>query len=355
MAKIRICIVTDAWHPQINGVVTTLSRTAATLEAWGHGVKLITPAQFRTVACPTYPDIKLSLLLPGTIRKILADFAPNAVHIATEGPLGWAARSACGKLGLRFTTSYHTRFPEYVRLRWPVPLSVSYLVVKCFHGRATRTMVAPTLIDELRRRGFNNLAPWSRGVDTELFKPRDKDYLHLAHPIFLYAGRVAVEKNLPAFLNLTLPGSKVVVGDGPALAHLKRRYPEVLFTGAKRGVELARHMASADVFVFPSLTDTFGVVLLEAMACGVPVAAYPVTGPRYIVKNGINGYLDTDLGRAAIQALELTGLQSRLFARDFTWESCSKQFFGNLVLQAVVDPVSHGDQQQEVERGNTTV
>lgn len=355
MAGIRICIVTDAWHPQINGVVTTLSRTAVTLENWGHEVKLITPALFRTVACPTYPDIRLSLLLPGTMKKLLAGFAPNAVHIATEGPLGWAARSACGKLGLRFTTSYHTRFPEYVRLRWPVPLSAGYRVVRFFHGRATRTMVAPTLIDELRQRGFKNLALWSRGVDTDLFKPRDKNYLHLNRPVFLYTGRVAVEKNLPAFLDLSLPGSKVVVGDGPAMSNLKKQYPEIVFTGAKRGVELARHMASADVFVFPSLTDTFGVVLLEAMACGVPVAAFPVTGPRYIVKNGINGYLDTDLGHAAMKALELGGWQCRLFAEDFTWESCSKQFFGNLALQAVVDPAANGERQQEVERGNTAI
>ncbi len=333
MTTIRICIVTDAWHPQINGVVTTLSQTVSTLEDWGHEVKLITPALFHTIACPTYPDIRLSLFLPGAIRKLIADFLPNAVHIATEGPLGWAARAVCRKLGLLYTTSYHTRFPEYVRLRAPIPLDVSYRVVKFFHGTAARTMVAPTLIDELRRRGFNNLALWSRGVDTDLFKPRDKDYLNLERPIFLYAGRVAVEKNLPAFLDIGLPGSKVVVGDGPALARLQRRYPEVIFTGAKRGVELACHMAAADVFVFPSRTDTFGVVLLEAMACGVPVAAYPVTGPGYIVKNGINGYLNNDLRCAAMRALELNGRQCRQFAGNFSWDSCSKEFFGNLVLQ----------------------
>ena len=333
MATKRICIITDAWRPQINGVVTTLGRTVFTLEQWGHQVKMITPQRFHTFPCPSYPEIRLSLIRPGSITRLLHKYCPHAVHIATEGPLGWAGRRACLKSGRSFTTSYHTRFPEYIRLRAPIPLAWSYKVVKYFHGAAVRTMVAPTLIEELGEEGFTNLVPWSRGVDMELFKPRDSDFFHLPHPVFLYTGRVAVEKNLPAFLDLDLPGSKVVVGDGPALTNLRNQYPEVFFTGAKRGLELAHHMAGADVFVFPSLTDTFGVVLLEAMASGVPVAAFPVTGPKNLIKNGINGYVNTNLKKAAMQALKLDRIQCRLFAADFSWEACTRQFYGNLALQ----------------------
>lgn len=333
MTEMKLCVVSDAWHPQINGVVTTLSHTTAILERWGVEVKVITPELFMTMPCPTYPEIRLSLVLPSSMGRLLRDFSPHAVHIATEGPLGWAARSACKKMGLLYTTSYHTKFPEYLRLRVPVPLAWSYRVVKWFHGSAVRTMVAPTLFEELGEKGFSNLALWSRGVDMEQFRPGAKDFFDLPRPVFLYTGRVAVEKNLPAFLDLDLPGSKVVVGDGPALAELRHKYPEVLFAGARKGEELASHMAAADVFVFPSLTDTFGVVLLEAMACGVPVVAFPVTGPRYIVRNGVNGFIDKDLKGAAMRALTLDPSQCRRFASEYSWDVCTKQFFNNLAMQ----------------------
>jgi glycosyltransferase involved in cell wall biosynthesis len=288
----KICIATDAWHPQINGVVTTLNRTAETLRSWGHKILLLTPDRFATLPCPSYPEIRLSLVRPATIGRILAEFEPDAVHIATEGTLGWTTRAACRTLGLAFTTSYHTRFPEYLRLRAPVPLPLSYALLKNFHRAASRTMAAPTIIDELAARGFTHLAPWSRGVDTALFRPRPESLSSRNSPIFVNVGRVAPEKNLPAFLDLDLPGEKWVIGDGPALDGLRRRYPQVRFTGAQRGEDLARLLAAADVFVFPSLTDTFGIVLLEANACGVPVAAFPVTGPQYLVREGINGCLD---------------------------------------------------------------
>ncbi len=329
----KLCIATDAWHPQINGVVTTLTQTVETLRGWGHSVQTLTPDKFATVPCPTYPEIRLSLVLKRTIYASLKQFQPNAVHIATEGPIGWATRAACRKAGIPFTTSYHTRFPEYLRLRLPVPLRLSYCLIKRFHGAAKQTMVAPTLIDELQDKSFRNLVPWSRGVNTNLFRPRDKNFLSDPGPVFMYVGRVAVEKNLPAFLDLDLPGSKYVIGDGPALADYKKKYPDVRFTGAKKGEDLANHVAAANVFVFPSLTDTFGVVLLEAMASGVPVAAYPVTGPKYLVKNGINGWLSNDLHEAATKALEVDRKKCRNSAEQFSWDACTKQFYNNLVIQ----------------------
>lgn len=328
----KICIATDAWHPQINGVVTTLSRTAATLESWGHEVLMITPEQFTTFPCPTYPEIRLSMVAPSTIGRMLTRFGPDAVHIATEGPLGWTARAACRSLGLAFTTSYHTRFPEYLRMRAPVPLAMSYALVRGFHRLAARTMAAPTIIDELAAKDFLHLAPWSRGVDTALFRPQDAALARNPGPLFVYVGRVAPEKNLPAFLDLELPGEKWVIGDGPALGALRQAYPQVRFTGAKRGQDLAAHLAAADVFVFPSLTDTFGVVLLEANACGVPVAAFPVTGPKYIVREGVNGCLDDNLQTAALRALSVPRAACRDFAGGYSWEVCTRQFLGNLAL-----------------------
>lgn len=328
----KICVATDAWRPQINGVVTTLSRTAATLESWGHEVLMITPAQFATFPCPTYPEIRLSMVAPATIGRMLTGFGPDAVHIATEGPLGWTARAACRSLGLAFTTSYHTRFPEYLRLRAPVPLAVSYALVRGFHRPATRTMAAPTIIDELAAKDFLHLAPWSRGVDTDLFRPQEAPVPRGKGPLFVYVGRVAPEKNLPAFLDLALPGEKWVIGDGPSLAGLRQAYPQVRFTGAKRGQDLAAHLAAADVFVFPSLTDTFGVTLLEANACGVPVAAFPVTGPKYIVREGVNGCLDDNLRDAALRALSVPRAACRDFAGGCSWEVCTRQFLDNLAL-----------------------
>ena len=328
----QICLATDAWSPQINGVVTTLSRTAATLTSWGHRVLLLTPDRFRTVPCPTYPEIRLSLATTAAVSRLLADFAPDAVHIATEGPLGWTTRAACRRLQLDFTTSYHTRFPEYLRLRLPVPLTLSYAVVRRFHRPARRTMAAPTIIDELSARSFPHLVPWSRGVDTTLFRPRRRPKGGRRPPVFVSVGRVAVEKNLPAFLDLDLPGEKWVIGDGPALAGLRRDYPEARFFGAKRGEELAGLLAAADVFVFPSRTDTFGLVLLEAMACGVPVAAFPVTGPRFLVLEGENGCLDSDLRAAVERALQVDRASCRESVAAYSWEACTRQFVANLAL-----------------------
>ncbi|WP_028584068.1 glycosyltransferase family 4 protein [Desulfogranum mediterraneum] len=328
----NICIASDAWHPQINGVVTTLGKTIATLESWGHQVRVLCPGQYPTVPCPTYPEIRLALVSAHTIRRVLEQHRPDAVHIVTEGPIGRAARRACLQLGRPFTSSYHTRFPEYIRLRLPIPLALSYWYVRRFHAGAVRTMAAPTLLDELQERHFSNLVPWSRGVDTALFRPRQKKQGDQPGPILLYLGRVAVEKNLPAFLDLDLAGTKYVVGAGPALASYQRDYPEVRFTGVQQGESLARLLAAADVFVFPSLTDTFGVVLLEAMACGVPVAAFPVTGPRHIVKNGFNGVVDQDLAKAVHGALKVAPEGCLATAREYSWEACTRQFCSNLAL-----------------------
>lgn len=328
----KICIATDAWHPQVNGVVTTLSKTMHTLRQWGHQVEVISPEHYPTIPCPTYPEIRLSLVTTGGVRTLLRRHQPNAVHIVTEGSIGWATRRACKEEGMDFTTSYHTRFPEYIKMRLPVPLSTSYWVVKRFHGAAKRTMVAPTLIDELAERSFTNLVPWSRGVDTTLFKPRPKDFLPGKRPLFMYVGRVAVEKNLPAFLDLDLPGSKYVIGAGPALETYREKYPDVHFTGMKKGEELARHVAAADVFVFPSLTDTFGVVLLEAIACGVPVAAFPVTGPKFLINNGVNGYVSNDLREAAMKSLQIQPMHCLRSAREYSWDVCTEQFINNLAV-----------------------
>jgi 1,2-diacylglycerol 3-alpha-glucosyltransferase/glucuronosyltransferase len=328
----RIAIVTDAWHPQINGVVTTLGKTGEGLADMGHEVLFVTPDYFRTIPCPTYPSIHLALSPAGKMARMLDAFAPHAVHIATEGPLGWAARSYCRNRGLAFTTSYHTQFPQYIKLRVPVPMNWSYAVLRRFHGAAVRTMVpTPSLRRELRRRQFRNVVIWPRGVDTELFRPADAGVLEAPRPIAMYAGRVAVEKNIEAFLALDLPGTKYVVGDGPDLEKLRRKYPAARFTGFKKHAELAAHLAAADIFVFPSRTDTFGIVMLEAMACGVPVAAFPVTGPVDVVRNGETGVLDEDLGRAARGALSVDGRMCREHALAHSWRRATACFAANLV------------------------
>ncbi|RFA26811.1 alpha-mannosyltransferase [Alkalilimnicola ehrlichii] len=327
----RIVIVTDAWHPQVNGVVTTLSKVGAALAEKGHSVRYVTPADFRTVPCPTYPEIRLALRPGPRLRHIVRTVAPDAIHIATEGPLGWAARAYCLRRKLPFTTAYHTQFPQYVRLRAPIPLRVSYALLRRYHGAASRTLVATeSLRQELTERGFRNLSLWSRGVDSTLFRPRDKHYLDLPRPIAMYVGRVAVEKNIEAFLKLELPGSKVVVGDGPDLARLKQAYPDAHFVGYQSGERLAKHVAAADVSVFPSLTDTFGLTMLEAMACGVPVAAYPVTGPKDVVQHGVTGILDTDLAKACQAALQLDGQACIAFAQSRSWDACAEQFLTEL-------------------------
>ncbi|MFN2186080.1 MAG: glycosyltransferase family 4 protein, partial [Anaerolineae bacterium] len=268
----RIAIVTDAWLPQVNGVVRTLNKTISLLEAWGHEVLCINPREFLSIPMPSYPDIPLVLFPYGRVKHMLDEFQPDAIHLSTEGPLGWAGRRYCLRNKFPYTTTYHTRFPEYVRLRAPIPLALSYAFVRTFHKNAVLTMVATSSMKKtLEAHGFKKLAYWSRGVDIEHFVPREESVMDLPRPIAVYLGRVAVEKNIKDFLNLKLNGSKVVIGDGPALASLKMQYPDSHFLGYRENGDLARHLAAADVMVFPSRTDTFGLVMLEAMACGVPV------------------------------------------------------------------------------------
>jgi glycosyltransferase involved in cell wall biosynthesis len=324
-------IVTDAWFPQTNGVVSTLSQTVEWLKRFGHEVKILTPQDFRSIPCPTYPEIRLSLFPYGQVKNAILDFAPQALHIATEGPLGLSARRFCIKSRVCFTTSYHTQFPQYLRARFPIPLAVSYAALRRFHGAAVRCMVStPSMRAELTAQGFANLAHWQRGVDTEKFRPRVKDFLTLPRPIAAYVGRVAVEKNIDAFLSMPWAGSKIVVGDGPERARLQQQYPAATFTGYKFGEELASHLAAADVMVFPSRTDTFGLVNLEAMACGVPVAAYPVTGPIDVIEDGVTGALDVDLAAAAVRALKVDAQQCRERALKSGWDISTRQFEGNL-------------------------
>jgi glycosyltransferase involved in cell wall biosynthesis len=328
----RLALVTDAWLPQVNGVVRTLSHTIREMSAAGHEVIMISPSDFRTVPCPTYPEIRLSLFPGRAVGRRLKELDPDAVHVATEGPLGLAARNWCVRHDRPFTTAYHTQFPEYVRARVPIPLALGYAAVRWFHGRAARTLVTtPSMQRQLESRGFGNLALWGRGVDTELFRPRDKAFLGLPRPIWLYFGRVAVEKGVEDFLKLELPGTKLVVGDGPATRDLSRRYPDAVFAGYRHGEDLASHIAASDVFVFPSRTDTFGLVLLEAMACGVPVAAYPVTGPIDVVVRGVTGALDEDLRFAALAALTMHPDACREHALKHSWEAATRQFMANLM------------------------
>ena len=332
----RIAIVTDAWLPQVNGVVRTYENTLVQLKNLGHEVLILNHEGYRTVPCPSYPSIRLAVLPKRRLSAQLDQFNPDAIHIATEGPLGHAARSFCLENRLPFTTSFHTQFPEYIRMRMPVPVDWSYAYVRRFHRPARRILVpTPSQQETLQRRGFENVVVWSRGVDMDLFKPRGKEFLDLPRPVFMYMGRVAVEKNIEAFLKPELPGSKIVVGDGPDMDKLQEKYRNVHFTGFKFGEELAQYLAAADVFVFPSLTDTFGIVLLEAMACGVPVAAYPVTGPRDVVRNGVTGILDDDLQKAALAALQLDPRNCIDYAAANSWRNCSETFAGYLAPIAI--------------------
>jgi glycosyltransferase involved in cell wall biosynthesis len=334
----KLALVTDAWHPQTNGVVRTLSMTVDQLRAHGLQVEVFHPQQYRTVPCPSYPEIRLAILPGRVLARRLDGFSPDAIHIATEGPLGFAARSWCRSRGREFTTAYHTQFPEYVRARAPVPLALGYALMRWFHSGARRTLVATDSMQrQLEQRGFRNVTRWSRGVDAALFQPRDKSFLSWPRPIWLYMGRVAVEKGIEDFLRLDLPGTKLVVGDGPARAALEKDYPEARFAGFRHGEELARYVAAADVFVFPSRTDTFGLVLLEAMACGLPVAAYPVTGPLDVVEHGVTGFLDEDLRSAALRCLNLDPADCRRRALAFSWEACTRQF--RAALAAAPEPV----------------
>jgi glycosyltransferase involved in cell wall biosynthesis len=339
----RVLIATDAWHPQVNGVVRTLTSLAKSASALGATVDFLTPEGFRSFALPTYSNLRLALPNKREIARRIQAAAPDAIHIATEGTIGLAVRAYCLRHGLPFTSSYTTRFPEYISARFPIPESWSYAVLRHFHSAATVTMVSTvSLMSELRRRGFRNLGMWTRGVDTELFAPQRAIALDLPRPIFLTAGRVAVEKNLEAFLSLDLPGSKVVIGDGPQEAELKRRFPQAAFLGLRSGTELAGLMASADVFVFPSLTDTFGVVQLEALACGVPVAAFPVTGPKDVIANNPIGALNEDLRIACLEALHMSRGACRAFALTRSWETSARQFLDHVNQVAVVrSPMRH--------------
>jgi glycosyltransferase involved in cell wall biosynthesis len=327
----KILIATDAWHPQVNGVVRTLTSLARSASALDADIGFLTPDGFPSMALPTYPGLRIALPNRREIARRIEAAAPDAIHIATEGPVGWAARAYCRRRNLAFTTSYTTRFPEYVEVRTRLPASVGYAVLRHFHAASSMVMVATdSLRQELGARGFRKLGFWTRGVDTELFNPNSPATFDLPRPIFMTMGRVAVEKNLEAFLSLDLPGTKVIVGDGPQKAELARKYPNAVFLGEKKGADLTAHLAAADVFVFPSLTDTFGVVQLEALACGTPVAAFPVTGPKDVIADHPIGALDTDLRSASLRALTMSREACRSFALERSWENSARQFIGNV-------------------------
>lgn len=346
----RITLVTDAWAPQVNGVVRTLSTVMDIVTARGHVVQVISPERFRSMAMPSYPEIRLALTTAGPVARAIAGFGPDAVHIATEGPLGWLARRWCVAHGVRFTTSFHTRFPDYVAARTGLPVRPVWAVLRRFHARAAHVLVAtPRLAEELAGHGLTRTAPWTRGVDLKLFRPdvaRHPAFDGLAGPVALHVGRVAVEKNIEAFLDADWPGTKVVVGDGPLLAELRARHPGVVFLGALHGEALAQAYASADVLAFPSRTDTFGLVIIEALACGTPVAGYPVPGPLdilgedglgrvgYGVPGGLSGRalgaVDADLGVAMRAALGADRGDCAAFGGRFSWDHACDQFLAAL-------------------------
>lgn len=337
LAPQRILIVTDAWKPQVNGVVRTLSTVAEELRRAGDVVEVIGPDRFPTLPMPSYPEIRLALAPRRRLTRLVDAFAPTTVHVATEGPLGWAMRGLCLRRGWPFTTSFHTRFPEYLQARTGLPPRFAWAVLRRFHEAGAGTFCATaSLAQELASRGFTKLRPWSRGVDLSRFHPGMRDHGEreawedLPRPIFLYAGRIAVEKNIEAFLELELPGTKVVVGDGPQRPALMRRFPNVHFTGWRDNGALARSYAAADVFVFPSRTDTFGLVVIEALAAGTPVAAYPVTGPLDVIGDSGAGVLDEDLGRACLAALSIPRPVARAHAERFSWPACAQHFRAQL-------------------------
>lgn len=327
----RIMIVTDAWYPQINGVVRTLTAMRDQLTAMGHDIKMLTPDGYRSIPCPTYPEIRLAFAGPRAIEKAVQAFMPCAIHIATEGPLGLAARRYCVKQNLPFTTAFHTRFPEYIEARFKIPADWIYPLLRWFHGRSRVIMApTPTVVENLVSRGFLKTRLWGRGVDLDLFKPGPAADIDGRGPILLYTGRLAVEKNISAFLDLEHEGTKVVVGDGPLLEQLKKRYPEALFVGAQHGENLVAYYNAADVFVFPSKTDTFGLVMVEALACGVPVAAYPVMGPNDVITDPKVGALHTDLAQAVGKALTLKREDCRTFAKTKSWRASAEVFLSYL-------------------------
>ncbi len=330
----RILIVSDAWTPQVNGVVRTLRTVTAEMRAMGLTVEVVGPDRFKTVPMPSYPEIRLAIRPAKELARIIEAFAPDALHIATEGPLGMAARSYAKRKKLAFTTAFHTRFAEYLKARTGIPEFLTYAWLRRFHGAGSAVMVATqSLREELSARGFKNVRPWSRGVDLQAFHPEPKEDWDLTRPIFAYVGRVAVEKNLKAFLELDLPGSKLIVGDGPQRKSLEKDFPDAHFAGARFGAELAAAYAGADVFVFPSKTDTFGLVVLEALASGLPVAAYPVTGPKDILGESAVpvGALNEDLRVACLEALHVDRSACRPFAETYSWRACAERFMDNLV------------------------
>lgn len=327
----RILIVSDAWTPQVNGVVRTLQAVSRELCAMGHVVEVVGPDRFTAMPCPSYPEIRLALFPRRRLGMMIAAFAPDFLHVATEGPLGQAARGWAMRNQVRFTTAFHTRFAEYLHARTRIPLRLSYAWLRRFHAASSGTMVATeSLRQDLMARGFTNIRAWSRGVDLGLFRPQPRESFDLPPPIFLYVGRIAVEKNIGAFLALDLPGSKVVVGDGPQLPALRRHFPSATFLGPRYGADLARAYAGADVFVFPSRTDTFGLVLLEALACGTPVAAYPVTGPLDVLTAPHTGAMADDLRTAVLGALGADRAACRAHAEQFSWRASARAFLENL-------------------------
>lgn len=327
----RITIVTDAWRPQVNGVVRTLERLQIESEKQGAQISFITPLEFFTFPMPSYPEIRLSLPLPSTLKKAIEAKRPDAIHIATEGPLGTLARRYAIQTAQPFTTCYHTAYPQYLSARYPVPESLTYAYLRRFHNKSSITMVATEpLRDELKGRGFKRLAIWSRGVDADLFKPRPNKLIFGEWPQLLYVGRVSVEKNLDAFLKSPMIGTKLIVGDGPDRARLQFEYPNAIFLGVKTGKELADIYASADVFVFPSLTDTFGLVLLEALASGLPVAAFPAGGFLSSIESAGVGVLHNDLAEAIWRALKITPTAARDFALGYTHQNSTRQFLSNV-------------------------
>ena len=333
-APASIAIITDAWHPQTNGVVRTLSTTCEVLRGWGHEVTVISPEGHPSIPAPTYPEIRLALTLPGAVGRQLARIAPDAVHIATEGPLGFAARAYCLRRKVPFTTAYHTQFPDYLARRTGLPARVFWPYIRWFHRPAETIMVATaTIRSQLREQGLPRLTHWSRGVDLACFSPQappPPEYAGLQRPILLYVGRVAVEKNIEAFLACPYPGTKVVVGDGPARAGLQAKFPEARFLGKKTGEALAGCYAHADVFVFPSRTDTFGLVMIEALACGTPVAAFPVAGPLDIVTDAV-GALSDNLTRAIDAARYCDRAACAAYGASYSWEAATRQFLSGLV------------------------
>jgi glycosyltransferase involved in cell wall biosynthesis len=329
----HILVVTDAWKPQVNGVVRSLESVGRALTEIGNRVDFLTPQDFATVPLPTYAEIRLALATPRAVAQQIDAVAPEHIHIATEGPLGFAARRYCLRKKRMFTTSYHTRFPEYISVRTPIPEKLTYAWLRRFHNASNGVMVATkSIAEDLKSRRFQRLMCWSRGVDHSVFNPSNAVTLNLPRPIFLFAGRLAPEKNLEAFLSLDLPGSKVIAGDGPSRRALEASYPDAHFLGMKDAHALAVYYASADVFVFPSRTDTFGVVLIEALACGLPVAALPVPGPLDVIGTSGAGVLDTDLRAACLAALEIPRDKARAHGLNFTWAKSARQFLDNVTL-----------------------